>query len=173
MARTRPDRTWRCARRDEGAVAVEFSLVLPLLLLITLGMISTGFVLNRKMSLSQASGEAARYGAILDDEECNPVAVCGGKNWAQLVQAIAVERAGGDAATANVCVALVEGPGTAPVAIAASHTTAGGTNACYVDNSASSSRRVQIRVIRNDQIQLFATAIPLTLSSKATARAQA
>lgn len=152
-------------------MAVEFALVLPLLLLITLGMISTGFALAKKMSLSQASGEAARYGAILDDEQCVPVSVCGGRNWAQLVQAIAVERAGGDAVAGNVCVALVEGPGAAPVAIAASYTTAGGTNPCYVDNSASSTRRVQIKLIRNDKIQLFATTIPLTLTSKATARA--
>lgn len=149
---------------------MEFALVLPVLMLIVLGLISTGLTLSHQLSVSLAAREAARYGATLPASQCQPTSACGGRTWAQLVQAVAVQRAGGEVAAPGVCVALVQGPGTAPVAVDASHTTAGGTASCYVDHSADSGSRIQIAITRPDEIQLLVTSIHLDLATRATAR---
>lgn len=52
------------ARRDRGAVAVEFALVFPLLAALLLGMVDLGFALNAKIALTQAAGEGARAVAL-------------------------------------------------------------------------------------------------------------
>lgn len=52
------------ARKEKGAVAVEMAIVLPLLLLILLGIIEFGRVLNVQVSLTQAAREGARHAAI-------------------------------------------------------------------------------------------------------------
>jgi Flp pilus assembly pilin Flp len=50
-------------RDDDGAAAVEFTLLLVPFLVLCFGLISGGIVLNDKMSLTQGVREAARYGA--------------------------------------------------------------------------------------------------------------
>ena len=52
---------------DRGAAAVEFALVLPLLLLLVLGMIEFSRVYNVQISLSNAAREGARTMAIHND----------------------------------------------------------------------------------------------------------
>ena len=52
-------------RRDEcGAAAVEFALVLPLLLLLLCGVIDFGRAYNARITLSHAAREAARVWAL-------------------------------------------------------------------------------------------------------------
>ncbi|QCO99362.1 pilus assembly protein [Arthrobacter sp. 24S4-2] len=59
-------------RKERGAVAVEMAIVLPLLLVILIGIIEFGRVLNVQVSLSQAAREGARYAAIhYDDASLN------------------------------------------------------------------------------------------------------
>lgn len=157
-------------RGDRGAVLVEFAVVFPVFMLLTLGMLTGGVVLTHQLSVTQAAREAARYGATVAQDQCATTANCGGMNWAQLVQSLAVQRAGGDVTTSGVCVALVSGPGTAPIAVDSTHTTAGGTTPCYVDNSADTGMRVQVSLSRPDQIQLMVSSIDITLISHATAR---
>lgn len=54
-------------RRDErGASAVEFALVLPLLLMLLFGIISTGRVYSDHLAATNAVREGARYGAAAD-----------------------------------------------------------------------------------------------------------
>lgn len=56
-------RRWR--KRDEhGASAVEFAILLPLLLVVLFGMIECGFVLAEKASLSHGVRAGARYGSV-------------------------------------------------------------------------------------------------------------
>jgi Flp pilus assembly pilin Flp len=51
-------------RTDNGAAAVEFALVLPLLVLLLFGIISYGVMLSFRQSLSQAAAEGARAAAV-------------------------------------------------------------------------------------------------------------
>ncbi len=59
----RPDRK---APRDRGAAAVEFALLLPLLLLLVFGIIDFGRALNAQITLTQAAREGARLAALGD-----------------------------------------------------------------------------------------------------------
>jgi Flp pilus assembly protein TadG len=49
---------------DRGAAAVEFALLLPLLLLIVFGLIDFGRALNAQITLTQAAREGARLAAL-------------------------------------------------------------------------------------------------------------
>jgi Flp pilus assembly protein TadG len=49
---------------DRGATAVEFALLLPLLLLIVLGIVDFGRMLNAQVTLTQAAREGARLVAL-------------------------------------------------------------------------------------------------------------
>lgn len=63
-------------RRERGAVAVEFALILPLLLMLVFGVISFGFVLAQKATLSSAVRDGARYGSVnlyAGDHSCSTV----------------------------------------------------------------------------------------------------
>lgn len=52
------------AARDRGAAAVEFALLLPVLLLIVFGIIDFGRALNAQITLTQAAREGARLAAL-------------------------------------------------------------------------------------------------------------
>ena len=166
--------TERSVRRkrasERGAVLVEFALVFPLLAMLLFGMLSGGLVMNRRMDVTQASRESARYGATVPFDQCTPSSSCGGRTWAQQVQDVAVSRSNGVVTATNVCVALVQGPGSAPVSLSTTHTTKGGTAPCYVDNSADSGRRVQVLITFSDKIQAVITTVPVNITAKATSR---
>jgi Flp pilus assembly protein TadG len=51
-------------KKEEGAAAVEFALILPVLLLILIGIIEFSRAFNAQLSLNQAAREGARYMAI-------------------------------------------------------------------------------------------------------------
>ena len=53
----------RRARRG-GATLLEFALVMPMLLLVTMGMIQGGIILNARISLSNVIREVGRYAAV-------------------------------------------------------------------------------------------------------------
>jgi len=53
---------------DRGAAAVEFALVLPLLLILIFGIIDFGRMLNAKITLSEAAREGARATALLGSD---------------------------------------------------------------------------------------------------------
>lgn len=54
----------RRSRNDEGAAAVEFALVLPLLLLFLFGIITFGIVFAQNLALGNGARQAARLGAV-------------------------------------------------------------------------------------------------------------
>jgi Flp pilus assembly protein TadG len=49
---------------DKGAAAVEFALVLPMLLLVIFGLIDFGRMLNAQITLTEAAREGARANAL-------------------------------------------------------------------------------------------------------------
>jgi Flp pilus assembly protein TadG len=54
----------RARDRDRGAAAVEFALLLPMLLLLVFGIIDFGRALNAQITLTQAAREGARLAAL-------------------------------------------------------------------------------------------------------------
>ena len=54
----------RRAPRDRGAAAVEFALLLPLLMLLVFGIVDFGRALNAQITLTQAAREGARMAAL-------------------------------------------------------------------------------------------------------------
>lgn len=56
---------WRKHSEDQGAAAVEFVLVLPVLLLVLFGIIDFGRLMNAKLQLAEAAREGARAAALV------------------------------------------------------------------------------------------------------------
>jgi len=56
--------TARRASSDRGAAAVEFALVVPILLLVIIGIVNFSFVFAQQISLNNAARQAARYAAV-------------------------------------------------------------------------------------------------------------
>jgi Flp pilus assembly protein TadG len=52
-------------KREDGAAAVEFAILLPLLMLILFGIIEFGLVLYNQEVITNASREGARYGIVI------------------------------------------------------------------------------------------------------------
>jgi Flp pilus assembly protein TadG len=151
-------------------VLVEFALVFPLLVFLIFAIFGAGMVLNQRLSVTQAGREGARYGSTVPIDQCTPVANCSGLNWAQLVRDVTADRSGGAVTTANVCVALVQGPGSAPVPLGASFTTAGSGAACYADGSADTGKRVQVKINLPTQVEAAILTVPITLDTEALTR---
>ncbi len=138
---------------DRGSVLVEAALVLPLVFALLLGMATAGIAIYHKNTLNNSVREAARFGATVPQSQCDVASNCSGLTWAQLVQSVGVSRSDGLLTATDVCVALVTGPGSAPTAVDASHTTAGGTSPCYADQSADTTTRVQVTGTRSDGVE--------------------
>jgi Flp pilus assembly protein TadG len=57
-------RRYRATHRDRGAAAVEFALVVPVLLMILFGIVDYGLFFNNSLSVKQGVREAARQGVV-------------------------------------------------------------------------------------------------------------
>jgi Flp pilus assembly protein TadG len=56
----------RSGHSKPGQAVVEFAIVLPVLLILLIGLINLGFLINTQIILTQAAWEGARTGATLD-----------------------------------------------------------------------------------------------------------
>jgi Flp pilus assembly protein TadG len=63
----RRSRTLAAARLEHGVAAVEFAVVLPLLLMIVFGVFDFGRAMNYKNQLTQLANQAARYASVNRD----------------------------------------------------------------------------------------------------------
>ncbi|WP_439936373.1 TadE/TadG family type IV pilus assembly protein [Nocardia sp. N13] len=73
----------RRGRNERGAAAVEFALVVPVLLVIVIGIFNFGFVLAQQISLNNGARQAARY-AVVDGPTCADV-VTEARNGAETI----------------------------------------------------------------------------------------
>ena len=79
-------RVWR---RDAGSQLIEFMLVFPMLLLMVAAIMDFGMLMRQYEVITNAAREAARFGATVAEQQCEPVSECGGLTWAQLVRSLA------------------------------------------------------------------------------------
>jgi Flp pilus assembly protein TadG len=159
----------RAGTDEHGAALVELLILLPLLFMIIFGGVSAAISYNRKLDVTHAAREGARYGAALPELQCTPTSNCNGHNWAQHVQAVVVERSDGTLTAAQVCISLVKGATGVPVG--ASFTTKGDGTSCFDDGNGDAGKRVQVSTRRTgDSINAVFVRVPVTLASDATAR---
>lgn len=59
-------------REERGAAAVEFALVVPILIVVVFGIINLGFVFAQQISLNNGARQGARY-AIVDGRTCDQI----------------------------------------------------------------------------------------------------
>ena len=160
--------------KERGAAVVEFALVIPLLMMLLVGMISSGILYNKQMQLTHAAREGARQGATMPENQLFPPAT---GDWADHVRAVVLERAAGELVANQVCVALVSGPtATEPVqAIGGNWTTqsagTGAASRCFDDTgSGETEPRVQVKVNRPGELDAVFLHIDVNMGAKATAR---
>jgi Flp pilus assembly protein TadG len=99
----------RRSRSESGASAVEFALIVPLLVMLMLGVTTAGLSLNDALGTTDAVREGSRYGATT---ATSPVPA-GYGSWSAAVQAKTVAlSAGSVTGTSQVCVKLQKGTST-------------------------------------------------------------
>lgn len=96
------------ARREDGAAAVEFAMVLPLLVIVVLGIVTGGLSYSNAIGVQNAVREGARFGATGDVTQIN---------WAHDVITRVRDTQFDDGTTAeksstSVCVQLFKAPST-------------------------------------------------------------
>ena len=91
---------------ETGAVLIEAAIVMPILIMLVLGIWSVGRAYNIYLTMDHAAREAARYGAVNADDA----------SWLVEVKQKAIGEAAPSLtlAGADVCAALVDGPGINP-----------------------------------------------------------
>lgn len=132
--------------------AVEFALILPVLVMLLFGITTTGLAYNDHLSVSNAVREGARLGSALD-YSTDPA------GWASSVQTRVQQvyfNAASSLPASNICVALVASDGTV-YANTAGYATACGAVPSSPNAMAAGSCVVKVWVIKSAQISLIIT----------------
>ncbi len=167
--------------RDDGAAAVEFAIVLPLLVMLVFGIISFGIIFHHRLSLGDGAREAARYGATLPVTNFasagDPMQV-----WLDAIAARAIADATGslDPGVPNrtICVSYVYPDGTSGVDSTRRRTEVGGsisyaTTPCFNDGRPNDERRVQIQLGRDFDFVVILASKTISLSAESVSRFEA
>ena len=166
----------RRRRGERGASLVEFTLIMPVFLLIVFGGISAALAYEHKNDVVHAVRDGARYGSTVPLAQCDTTSNCGNRNWAQLVQYVTSQRSDGALSTSQICVALVTGStGTVYSRTGGVYTTGTSTTfpttGCFSDGNVDTGTRVHVSAVRSgDKLNLVFKTINITVSSKGTAR---
>lgn len=171
---------------EQGTALLEFAVVLPVLLSLLLGIITSGSALNSSNSINNAARESARFGATLPADNLT--------FWLNEVADVAIDSATGDLKDGSpgryICVSYVYPDGTISTVIidgepvpvmGADHTarleineagaktvTAG--QSCYNDGRPNGERRVQVVGRRDADLQFVFFDRTVTLDGQSTAR---
>jgi len=162
--------TTRRADADRGAALVELGIVLPVLTMLILGMVSGGRLYDRKMNLTFAAREGARYGATLPVDQ-----TFSSGTWATNVRQVIVDRSNGDLTPGDVCVALVEGaPATVYATPSPSNFSTNAGAPCFTETGSSDTgRRVQVLVRGTGTFEAMLFSRTITMEQRAIAQAEA
>ena len=152
-------RSDRSGGNERGAALVEFALILPVLVSLLLGTVTSGIAYNRKLSMSSAVREGARYGATLTANS----------SWAGAVQTRTQSMATGDLSASQICTALWK------VGTGASYSSSGCTitNPFVANNDHPGSTGdcvVEVWAARPETIQAMFFSVNITLTARAGAR---
>jgi Flp pilus assembly protein TadG len=151
---------WNPDKKDErGTALVEFALVLPLLMSLRLGTITGGLAYNRKLSMSNAVREGARYGATLTVDS----------SWADATKTRTQGMSTGDLSAGQICTALWK------VGTGATYSSSGCTitNPFVTNNDhpgSSGDCIVEVWAARPDRLQAMFFSANITLTARAAAR---
>ena len=157
------ERRRRRARGSRGAVALEFALTLPLLVMLLLGVTTMGVAYSNHLALTNAVREGARLGAALSYDP-NPTA------WADSVQARVQQTYfnTGSLTASQICVQLTDSTGATVYASPTSPGTSCGsqpstptaaTGTCLVQVWASRPQSVILGVFPNLNFSIHAQAV--------------
>ncbi len=167
-------------RKDEqGAALLEFVVVLPVLMAILMGIVTSGSALNRSNAINNAARESARFGATLPADNLTL--------WLNKVSEVAIGSATGDlddgAPGRWVCISYVYPDGVVPGggSMGTDHTARlvineAGTKkidtgeSCYSDGRPSGERRVQVLLKRDVDLEFMFFDSTVTLDGESTAR---
>jgi Flp pilus assembly protein TadG len=133
------------ARGERGAAAVEFALVVPFLLILVFGLITTGMTYSDHLAATNAVREGARYGAAADITSTS---------WASSVRTRVKEvyfNAGATVSDAQICVRLVTASGSTHTEVIGSSC---GTAPAVPTNMAAGSCAVLVWMERPEKIRL-------------------
>jgi Flp pilus assembly protein TadG len=157
---------------------VEFALVLPILVMMLLGIVTTGLAYNQKLDLTHATREGSRYGAAV-----SPAQAWTSGTWASNVRDVVVARSGGDLIASQVCVSLVLSTSASTSGVysgsghnASYYTTDATGQPCFADtypqfSSSDNGLRVLVSASRPAKIELAVLPpVNVTLRSSATAK---
>ena len=159
-----------------GAVVVEFALVLPILVALLLGITTAGLAYNKKLNMTYATREGARFGATAP-----PSQSWSSGTWASNVRDVVVARSGGDLTAADVCVSLVVSSSATTSAVyspSSSFTTKTDGTACIADtypqySASDNGLRVQVTSTSSARIELAVwKPVDAVLQAKATAKSE-
>jgi len=164
---------------ERGVALIELALVSTVLFSLLVGMFTGGAAYNKKLSVTHAMREGARYGAALPLYQT----FSGTATWASTVQAVAVARSGNTLTSADVCVALVSGI-SPPVVVTptvtgfsqsdfAQNGATASTSPCFDDGTSDPKPRVQVSGSTTAPLQYVFASQTVTLSSRGVAKFEA
>lgn len=170
----------RVLRSQDGANAVEFALVLPILVILLFGIFTLGLAYNVKLVANHASRDAARFGATLpymDSDGDNEMDL----DWYEDVRDRAVDAGEGQFGSTSggsftgfdgavICVSYNDGSDWRTFEWVGTSAVSGPTTTpCFPDTL--SGERVQVRLQRDTSFNIvFLPSKTLTLTSDAVAR---
>jgi Flp pilus assembly protein TadG len=100
-------------RHARGAAAVEFALVVPILVMLLLGIVTAGLTYSQGISLSNAVREGARFGATAD-----PGTPANWTNWSSdVVARVRTTQIDDSSSTTAICVRLWKGTAAGGAAV--------------------------------------------------------
>lgn len=165
--------------REHGASLVEFAVLAPLLIMLLVGIATTGIAFNQSLSLSHSAREAGRQAATLPVSNFADLDA-----WLADVSARAIADADGSLDNGvpgrNVCVAYVHPAGTLATDVTKRMVTNTSgpqptepLQTCFADGRPADERRVQVVVAREAEINAILFSTTVTLDSQAANRFEA